>query len=71
MMHIKISEQNWILNKDYIFKGTKYNKNGIESVFSEKLQNYCLKDVVNIIGQSVLLQNSMNKFEAFILVVIL
>lgn len=42
----KIFKHNFLTPLNYIFKGPKYNKKGIESVLTEKLQNYCLKDVI-------------------------
>lgn len=41
-----IFKKNCFTFLNYVFKGPKYNKTGIESVLSEKLGNTCLKDTL-------------------------
>lgn len=42
----RIFNKNLLTPLNYIFKGDKYDCKGIESVLSEKLENYCLKDAI-------------------------
>ena len=42
----KIFKKNFLTPLNYIFKGEKYDRRGIESVLSEKLEQYCLKDTL-------------------------
>lgn len=42
----KIFKKNFFTFLNYVFKGPKYDKSGIESVLSEKLGNACLKDTL-------------------------
>ncbi len=42
----KIFKKHWYTSANYLFKGEKYDRKGIESVLSEKLEKYCLKDTL-------------------------
>lgn len=42
----EIFKKNFLTPLNYIFKGPKYDKKGIETVLSEKLGNTCLKDTL-------------------------
>jgi len=42
----KIFKKNFFTFLNYVFKGPKYDKSGIESVLSEKLGDTCLKDTL-------------------------
>lgn len=42
----KIFKKNFFTFLNYVFKGPKYDKTGIESVLSDKLGNACLKDTL-------------------------
>lgn len=43
----KIFKKNLLTPLNYILKGPKYDKKGIDSVLSEKLEDICLKDSLN------------------------
>jgi uncharacterized protein len=42
----KIFKKNFFTPLNYVFKGEKYDKTGIEGVLGDKLENYCLKDTL-------------------------
>jgi len=42
----RIFKKDIFTGMNYLFRGEKYNRKGIESVLSENLENYCLKDAL-------------------------
>lgn len=42
----EIFKKNFLTPLNYIFKGPKYSENGIDSVLSAKLEDFCLKDAL-------------------------
>ena len=42
----KIFKRNFLTPLNYLFRGEKYPKSGIESVLSENFKDYCLKDLL-------------------------
>ncbi|MDD3150448.1 MAG: patatin-like phospholipase family protein, partial [Candidatus Gastranaerophilales bacterium] len=43
----KIFKKNLLTNLNYVFKGEKYNKKGIEEVLGRRFEESCLKDSLN------------------------